>query len=70
MTLRLKLAAVGAGLALAGAAGAAAPAFAVDFLGAPLWESYPGQYRYYYDPAPPGPRWYYDPYTNRYYRRY
>ena len=69
MTLRLKLAAAGAGLAIAGAAGIATPAFAVDFLGAPLWESYPGQYRYY-EPAPPAPRWYYDPYTGRYYRRY
>lgn len=69
MQTRTKLATGGAVLALAGAAGFTAPAFAVDFLGAPLWESYPGQYRYY-DPAPPGPAWYYDPYTGRYYRRF
>lgn len=51
--------------------GAAVPAQAADFLGIPLWESYPGQYSarpyYNYAPAPPGT--YYDPYTNRYYRR-
>ncbi len=70
MRLPTRLAASAAGLALIGAAGIAAPAHAVDFLGAPLWESYPGQYRYYYDPAPPGPGWYYDPYTGRYYRRF
>jgi len=70
---RTKLAATAAGLAVIGAAGIAAPAYAVDFLGAPLWESYPGQYsgpyyRYYGDP--PASRWYYDPYTGQYYSRF
>ncbi len=68
MTLHLKFAAAAAGLVLAGAA--SAPAHAVDFLGVPLWESYPGQYRYTYEPVPPAPRWCYDPHTGRYYRQY
>jgi hypothetical protein len=56
--------------ALMGVAGLAAPAHAVDFLGIPLWESYPSQYAYPpsgYTYAPP-PAYNYDPYTGRYYR--
>lgn len=67
MRNRIKLFAMG--LALSAGAGIAAPAHAVDFLGIPLWESFPGQYSYapyYY--APP-PAYYYDPYTGRYYPR-
>lgn len=71
MLNRIKL--LAAGLALAAGSGLAAPAHAVDFLGIPLWESYPGQYSYapyYYAPPPAYYYYYYDPYTGRYYRRY
>ncbi|MCW5770651.1 MAG: hypothetical protein KIT16_03375 [Rhodospirillaceae bacterium] len=72
--MRAKLLAAMSGTVLLAAAGAAAPAAAADFLGVPLWESYPGQYGYYYDGnyhrAPPGPGYYYDPYSGRYYRRF
>ncbi len=58
--------------ALLAAAGLAAPAQAADFLGIPLWESYPGQYSYgprayYYSPRV---HYHYDPFTGHYHRHY
>jgi hypothetical protein len=73
MRIRAKFVAASAGLAMLGAAGlgvAAVPAYAADFLGVPLWESYPGQYQRYYDPndrySPPPSRYNYNTDRRRY----